>query len=134
MAINNYSNDLNAVNVNGREIKDWGATDPPISEEELAPLSTLIKGNGGNAVSFDTVAPGRRVTLNVNPGSGDAFYLQGLANSKANITYGRAQVSTGEVVAGSEGKIVTKGTVGRGGPGITDFQIVIEFNIWSGTA
>lgn len=131
MAINNFATENTVVVVNGREITDWGETDPPISEAPIDPRAVLRRGLGGNAVRLDRINPGRSVTLNINPGSPDAAYLQGLFNSRANITYARTVIGTLENAIGAEGVMVNDGTTGRGGVTITDRQFVIEFNSWT---
>lgn len=130
MAINNFSTEQTVVIVNGRQIQDWGDTDPPISEAPIDAKGVLRRGLGGNAVRLDRINPGRQVTLNLNPGSADASFLQGLFVSKANITYGRQVIGSLEVVAGDEGVIVNDGTTGRAGVTITDAQFIIQFNSW----
>lgn len=128
MAINNFSTDQTVVTVNGRQIEDWGDTDPPISEGPIDPKAALRRGLGGNAVRLNRLNPGRTVTLNLNPGSPDASYMQGLMNSQANITYSRTIIGSLENAVGAEGVIVNDGTTGRGGQTITDAQFIIEFN------
>lgn len=132
MSLNNYAVEQIVVTVNGREITDWGETDPPISEAPIDPKSVLRRGLGGNAIRLDRLNPGRTVTLNINPGSPDAAYLQGLFNSNANITYTRQVIGTLENVVGSEGVMTNDGTVGRGGQTMTDDQFMIDFNSWTG--
>lgn len=131
MALNNFSTDQTVITVNGREITDWGDTDPPISEAPIDPRGVLRRGLGGNAVRLDRINPGRTVTLNINPGSPDASYLQGLFNSRANLTYTRTIIGSLENSVGSEGMMVNDGTVGRGGVTVTDRQFVMEFNAWT---
>lgn len=131
MAINNYSTDQVVVIVNGREITDWGETDPPVNEAPIDQRSNLRRGLGGNAARLDRLNPGRQVTLNLNPGSADSAFLQGLFNTGANITYGRTVIGTLEVVAASEGVMINDGPVGRGGVTLTDDQYIIQFNSWT---
>ena len=133
MAINNYSTELHIVNINGRDINDWGETDPPYTEDEIDPRSVLRRGQGGNAVRLDRINPGRSVTLNLQPGSPDSAYMMGLLNTRANITLGRKQVGTLEGAIASEGVITSKGQTGRGGQTITDDTYTIEFNLFSET-
>lgn len=130
MAINNFSTDQTVVTVNGREITDWGDTDPPISEAPIDPRGVLRRGLGGNAVRLDRINPGRTVTLSLNPGSPDAAYLQGLFNSRVNITYTRTVIGSLENVVASEGMLINDGTTGRGGVTVTDRQFTFEFNKW----
>lgn len=131
MALNNFSTESSVVVINGRQITDWGDTDPPFSDEPIDPKSVLRRGLGGNAVRLDRINPGRRFTLNLNPGSPDSSYMQGLFNSNANITMSYTQIGTLEVGVGAEGVIVNDGTRGRGGQTITDNQFIIEFNSWT---
>jgi hypothetical protein len=131
MALNNFSTESSVVVINGRQITDWGDTDPPFSDEPIDPKSVLRRGLGGNAVRLDRINPGRRFTLNLNPGSPDSSYMQGLFNSNANITMSYTQIGTLEVGVGGEGVIVNDGSRGRGGQTITDNQSIIEFNSWS---
>jgi len=69
----------------------------------------------------------------LNPGSSDSAYMQGLFNSKANITYTYTQIGTLENALGSEGIIANDGQRGRAGSTITDDQFTIHFNIWEAT-
>jgi hypothetical protein len=131
MALNNFSTELFVVTVNGRQITDWGDANPPYQSAEIDPDGVLRRGQGGNACRLDRQNPGRRVTLNLNPGSPDSAYLQGLRASKANITLSSQQIGTLETEAGSEGMFVSKGPKGRAGTTITDDVYVIEFNSWT---
>ena len=132
MSVDNFSTDLFTVTVNGRVISDWGETDPPYTDEPIDPKSTLRRGQGGNAVRLDRLNPGRRVTLQLNPGSPDASYMQGLLNAGANITLSKTQIGTLENAIGTEGVIVNDTPTGRGGQTITDSGFIIEFNTWTG--
>lgn len=134
MALNNFSTEKHAVNINGRTIEDWGQSDPPYTDDPIDQPSQLIRGQGGGAVRFDRLNPGRRVTLNLMPGSPDSAYLSGLYNSKANITLGRVQIGTLEAATGTEGVIVNKNQTGRGGASLSDDQYVVEFNGWTETS
>lgn len=130
MALNNFATENTVVTVSGRVIQDWGDADPPITEAPIDPTSVVRRGLGGNAVRLDRINPGRTVTLNINPGSPDASYLQGLFASKANVTYSRMVIGSLEVASGSQGAIVNDGQTGRGGMTITDSQFIMEFNSW----
>lgn len=131
MSVENFSTDLFTVTVNGRVISDWGETDPPYTDEPIDPKSTLRRGQGGNAVRLDRLNPGRRVTLQLNPGSPDASYMQGLLNAGANITLSKTQIGTLENAIGTEGVIVNDTSSGRGGQTITDSGFIVEFNTWT---
>lgn len=132
MSIENFSTEKIVVVINGRTIQDWGDTDPAITEAPIDPQTVIRRGQGGNAVRLDRINPGRTVTINLNPGSPDASYMQQLFNSKANITYTRQVIGTLENVIGDQGAIVNDGQTGRAGQTITDSQFIMEFNSWVG--
>ncbi len=127
----NFSNENWASIINGRILNDLGETNPPVTFQEIDPPSVLRRGQGGGAIRMDRINPGMRVTISLNPGSPDSAYMQGLFNSKANISAGFSQIGTLEVYTGTEGVIVSRGGTGRGGTTITDDQYVIEFNGWT---
>ena len=131
--LNNFNTDSAAVFVNGRQIKDWGETDPPFKHSEIDPKRVLRRGIGGNAIATARKNPGRRVTLSLNPGGDDASFLSGLYNSDATINLEYAQIGTAETAIGAEGLITSDGESGRGGVSITDAVYTIEFNLWSST-
>jgi len=133
MSLNNFSNDLTVVTINGRQIQDWGETATPYTDAPIDPRSQLRRGQGGNAVRLDRQNPGREANLYLNPGSSDSAYVQGLLNSNANITLTYTQIGTLETALGSEGVIVNDGQRGRAGSTITDDQFTIQFNIWEAT-
>lgn len=133
MAINNFSTSNAVVTINSRVIQDWGETATPYTDEPIDPRSTLRRGQGGNAIRLDRINPGRRVTLNLNPGSADAAYMQGLMNSGANIELTFTQIGTLDAAVGAEGVIVNDGSRGRAGTTISDDQFIIEFNAWTAT-
>lgn len=133
MSLNNFSNDLTVVTINGRQIQDWGETATPYTDAPIDPRSQLRRGQGGNAVRLDRQNPGREVNVYLNPGSSDSAYVQGLLNSNANITLTYTQIGTLETALGSEGVIVNDGQRGRAGSTITDDQFTIQFNIWEAT-
>lgn len=133
MALDNFSNDLFALNVNGRPMGDWGETATPYTDDPINQKSTLRQGQAKRAIRLDRQAPGRRVTLNLNPGSPDSAYMAGLMLSNANITLTYTQIGTLEGAIGTEGAIVNDGQNGRAGDTITDDQYIIEFNLWSPT-
>lgn len=133
MSLNNFSNDLTVVTINGRQIQDWGETATPYTDAPIDPRSQLRRGQGGNAVRLDRQNPGREVNIYLNPGSSDAAYVQGLYNSNANITLTYTQIGTLETALGSEGVIVNDGQRGRAGSTITDDQFTMQFNIWEAT-
>lgn len=132
MALQNFGADSFVVTVNGRLITAWGESDPPYTDDPIDQTTTMRRGLGGTAVRLDRINPGRTITINLNPGSSDSGYLQGLFNSKANITLSKETVGTGEKAIGTEGAIINDGQSGRGGAtSITDDQFIIECNIWT---
>lgn len=132
MSLNNFSTELHVVSVNGREMTDWGETDPPYTSDPIDPKTTLRRGQGGNAIRLDRKNPGRSVSMFFNPGGPDAAYMQGLFNSNANIEISVTQIGTLEASVGVEGAIVNDGSQGRGGQTITDDLFIMEFNGWTG--
>lgn len=133
MALNNFSTELAVVTVNGRQIQDWGEAATPYADAPIDPKSQLRRGQGGSAVRLDRINPGRQVDLYLNPGSPDSAFMQGLYNSKANITLSFTQIGTLETAIGTEGVIVNDGQRGRAGSTITDDQFTIQFNLWDAT-
>ena len=132
MSLNNFANDNTVVTVNGRQLTDWGMAEQPYTDEPIDPSSTLLRAQGGNAVRLDRANPGRRVNVYLNPGSADSAYMQGLFNSRANITLSFQQIGTLETALGAEGVIVNDGSRGRAGTtSITDDQFTMEFNSWT---
>lgn len=133
MSLSNFSTDLCVITVNGRQLQDFGDTATPVTDAPIDAKSQLRRGQGGNAVRLDRINPGREVNVYLNPGSADSAYMQGLFNSKANITYTYTQIGTLETALGAEGVIVNDGQRGRAGSTITDDQFTMQFNIWEAT-
>ena len=133
MSLENFSTSNSVLTINGRLMRDFGETATPYTDEPNDPVSTLRRGQGGNAVRLDRINPGRRVNVYFNPGSADSAYMQGLFNSRANIEATWTQIGTLDAAVGAEGVIVNDGTRGRAGTTISDDQFIIEFNSWTGT-
>ena len=131
MSLNNFSTDLFTVSVNGRIITDWGDSDPAFTDDPIDQKSVLRRGMGGNGVRLDRINPGRSVVMNLNPGSPDSAFMQGLMTANENIIINRTQIGTLETAIGTDGVIINDGQVGRGGQTITDDQYIIEFNGWT---
>lgn len=132
MSLVNITTENTVVTINGRIMEDWGEAENPVTEEPIDPKSTLRRGMGGNAVRLDRINPGRRVTLNLNPGGADAAYMQGLLNSKANVSYTRTTIGTLEQTVGTEGVIVNDAAINRaGGASISDDTFIMEFNVFT---
>lgn len=128
MALHNFSTENFLIVVNGRTLTDWGTTDPAITHEPIDQISDLVRGMGGDALRMDRVSPGRRYTVNLQPGSQDSAFMQTLMNSKANISISTTQIGTLDKTIASEGVIVNDGSTGRAGQSPTDDQYIIEFN------
>ena len=133
MSLANFSTDLFVVTVNGRVIGDWGDTATPFTDAPIDAKRQLRRGQGKRAVRLDRLAPGRAVSMYMNPGSPDSAYLQALFNSGANITVSKIQIGTLEAAIGTEGVMVNDASVGRGGSTISDDQYDFEFNVWNAT-
>lgn len=131
MALNNFSTDLFVLTINGRQINDWGESATPYQDEPIDQKSTMRRGQGGNALRLDRINPGRRQTININPGSPDSAYLQGLFESNATVTCSVTQIGTIETSVGTEGIMTNDGPVGRGGQTVSDDQFIIEYNVWT---
>lgn len=131
MALQNYSNSLHVVVINGRTITNWGETATPYNDQQIDPKSQLRRGQGGQGIRLDRKNPGRTQTLTLNPGSPDAAYMQGLFNAGTNIVCSVTQIGTLETFAGAEGVITSDGAVGRAGTTITDDVFTIEYNVWT---
>lgn len=131
MSTRDYTTGQYVVTVNGRQISDWGTAAQPITDEPIDAKRALQRGRGGNALKTGSSNPGRRVTLNLNPGGPDSAFLQGLFNSDANIELTTQNIGTLEASIGAEGVIVNDGPVGRAGTTVTDDVYIIEFNVWN---
>ena len=128
MALYGVSTNNGVVIINGREITDWGVTDPPFNVEYIDALSSVVRGHGGNAYSSDRINPGIRVTLNIIPGSPDAVYLAALANTRTEISGTYTSLSAGELALWAEGKFVNSRALGRMGANANDSTFVAECN------
>ncbi len=133
MALNNFSPANTVIEVNAREITEWGQTATPYTDAQIDPQSQLIRGQGGKAIRSDRSNPGREINIYVLPGSSDSAYLQGLINSGDDITISKTVIGTAEIAVGSEGVIVNNGQSGRAGSTISDDQYTIQCNLWDET-
>lgn len=133
MALANFSPSNTVIEINGREITQWGQGATPYTDAQIDPKTQLIRGQGGRAFRNDRDNPGRSVEIMVLPGGTDSAYLQGLYNSKADITISKTIIGTLEVSVGAEGVCVNNGQAGRAGATISDDQYSFEFNLWNDT-
>lgn len=112
----------------GIPIDDFGDTDPPFTIEELEQRATLKRGIGGNTLRLDNKTRPKRLTINLMPGSIQARQLIAAEKSGADCTFVCQQIGTNERVAGFDGVMTQRGSMGRGGKtSITDDQFVFEF-------
>lgn len=126
-----FSVENTVITVNSRAIEDWGAAEPPYSDVPIDQKRTLIRAQGGNAVVLERKNPGRRITLNLLPGSADSAYLHALYVSGDPITISRNQVGSMNAAIATEGVIVQEGENTRAGStSISDDQYIIEVNDW----
>ena len=128
MAIHNFSTENFLIVINGTTITDWGTTDPAVTHEPIDSATDVVRGVGQDALRLDRVSPGRRYTINLQPGSQDSAFMQTLMNSKANITISSTQIGTLDKTIASEGAIVNDASTGRAGQSPTDDQYIMEFN------
>jgi len=133
MSLPNFSTENSILTINGRTIKDWGNTDPPYVHRQIDDKETLRRGMGGAAVRYRRVNEGWEQTINLNPGSDDSLYLQGLYNAGTIIVGSYVTVGTLEGAVFSEGVIVRCKEVNRGGPALGDDTFVIQYNIGAQT-
>lgn len=129
MSLNNMSVENTILVITGiGVINDWGRTDPPFTIDWIDENGNLIRGLGGNGVSFYRKNPGLRVTVNLMPGSPQATALQAMLNAKTELSGSYASVAGLEGAVFSEG-IFTRGkSMARGGPGLNDGTFIMEFN------
>jgi hypothetical protein len=133
MPLPNFSTENSILTINGRSIQDWGNTDPPYSHEQIDDKESLRRGMGGAAVRYRRINEGWRQTINLNPGSDDSLYLQGLYNAGAVISASYVTLGTLEGAVFSEGVMVRCKSVSRAGPALGDDTFVIEYNIGAQT-
>ena len=114
MSLINYSPSQISFILNGRKITNWGQGDVCLKFENIMDKSKLVQCQGGGAFRSDVINQGKRISLNLQPGSPDASYAQGLLNSNANINYSYLIFSTTETVTGYDGVIANNGDTDRG--------------------
>jgi hypothetical protein len=109
-------------------LSDWGRTDPPFTIEQIDDTGTLSRGLGGNAAGYYRKNPGLRLTVNMMPGSPQAFALQAANNAKQVMSGGYESVQNLEGAVLAEGIFTRPKSISRGGPGMNDATFVMEFN------
>lgn len=133
MSLANYGPDNSVLVINGRVISDFGENPSPYSDAPIDPTVILRRGQGGRAVRLNRINPGRVVNVYLNPGSPDSAFMQGLFNSKANITASWTQIGTLEAAIGTDGVMTNDAQMNRAGTTISDDQFTMEFNVWNAT-
>lgn len=130
MALSDMSVDNCILVVSGVGVlSDWGRTDPPFTFEWIDDNAVLSRGLGGNAVRVHRKNPGGRLTVNLLPGSPQAFALQAAVNAKQEMSGAYENIDGLEGAVFAEG-VVTRGkSMARGGAGLNDATFVFEFNV-----
>lgn len=113
----------------GIPITEFGDTDPPFTIEDIDARSTLKRGIGATSLRLDAQTRPKRLTINLMPGSIQGRQLIAAEKSGADCTFVYQQTGTNERVAGFDGVMTQRGSMGRGGKTtVTDDQFVFEFN------
>jgi hypothetical protein len=123
-----YGADGANLTVFGIPIDDFGDTDPPITIEDIEQRSTLKRGIGRTSVRLDNQTRPKRLTINLMPGSDQARQILAAEKSGVDATFSFRQSGTVEMVAGFDGVLVTRGTMGRAGKtSVSDCSFIFEF-------
>lgn len=128
MALHDFSVENCAFEIFDREITDWGQTDPPLDISPINEKGQLISGLGGGGVAFNNHQRWR-ITVNLLPGSEDSgFVSRKVEQGAVGVEADYANLGSGENGTFLEGMYINRGSVGRGGPGLTDDQYIFNFN------
>lgn len=128
MAMYRYGADGANLTVFGIPIDDFGDSDPAITIEDIEQRSTLKRGIGRTSVRLDNQTRPKRLTINLMPGSDQVRQILAAEKSGVDATFSFRQSGTVEMVAGFDGVLVTRGSMGRGGKtSVSDEQFVFEF-------
>jgi len=123
-----YGADGANLTVFGIPIDDFGDSDPAITIEDIEQRSTLKRGIGRTSVRLDNQTRPKRLTINLMPGSDQVRQILAAEKSGVDATFSFRQSGTVEMVAGFDGVLVTRGSMGRGGKtSVSDEQFVFEF-------
>lgn len=128
MAMYRYGADGANLTVFGIPIDDFGDSDPAITIEDIEQRSTLKRGIGRTSVRLDNQTRPKRLTINLMPGSDQVRQILAAEKSGVDATFSFRQSGTVEMVAGFDGVLVTRGTMGRAGKSsASDCSFVFEF-------
>jgi hypothetical protein len=123
-----YGADGANLTVFGIPISQYGDTDPAVTIEDIEQRSTLKRGIGRTSVRLDNQTRPKRLTINLMPGSDEVRQILAAEKSGVDATFSFRQSGTVEMVAGFDGVLVTRGTMGRAGKSsVSDCSFVFEF-------
>lgn len=124
-----YGNEYSHLTLNGINIVDLGETDPPITIEDLEDRSTLKRGVNGRFVRIDNVTRGKRLTVNLIPGSPQVRQLIALDKAGVDFEFLWFQSDTNETITGFGGIMQSRGELTRAGKTTaSDERFVFIFN------
>lgn len=128
MALRRYGADGANLTIFGIPVSEFGDTDPPITIEDMEQRSTLKRGIGRTSLRLDNQTRPKRLTVNLMPGSVEVRQIIAAEKSGADATFSFRQTGTNELVAGFDGVMVTRGSMGRAGKtSVSDEQLIFEF-------
>jgi len=128
MAMYRYGADGANLTVFGIPISEFGDSDPAITIEDIEQRSTLKRGIGRTSVRLDNQTRPKRLTINLMPGSDEVRQILAAEKSGVDATFSFRQSGTVEMVAGFDGVLVTRGSMGRAGKtSVSDESFVFEF-------
>lgn len=128
MALANYGAEGANLTVFGIPIDEFGDTDPAITIEDIEPRSTLKRGIGGTSLRLDNKTRPKRLTVHLMPGSVQARQLLAVEKTGTDATFTFRQSGTAEMVAGFDGIMTNRGSMGRGGKtSVSDEVFTFEF-------
>lgn len=129
MAMKRYGPDGVNLVVFGIPITEFGDTNPPITVEDIEPRATLKRGLGKTSLRLDNPTRPKRLNVSLMPGSIQVRQLLAAEKSGIDASFALTQTGTDEKVAGFDGVMTNRGSMGRGGSTtVTDEQFTFEFN------
>ena len=128
MAMYRYGADGANLTVFGIPISQYGDSDPAITIEDIEQRSTLKRGIGRTSVRLDNQTRPKRLTINLMPGSDEVRQILAAEKSGVDATFSFRQSGTVEMVAGFDGVLATRGSMGRAGKtSVSDCSFIFEF-------